>query len=966
MNAQCKLGSSLALQSFLVQHVEETCWDVIFVSELCSYSSSFACRPYDVDNFRIIPHYAGPGSHPMAFIVKHDILNMIASVDWLGRSGAIQFRSSGRQKPLVVLGVHGAHGSGIIDTFSDLSSLLGNFDRTCPLVCLGDYNIDLSPVRHDDPLATEAGRNTRHAQRRLCLYNWLETHSCEIVDPSCVRSVPYDALESWFFFPWTHKPPDLASANPSILDFVVKRNVHVEYDLDWKSGAGDDHAGMHAVVHTPTVQMKEPKKSVWRCKDTNAFLEEAKTVDVGSLSTHTDLMTVIQQLQDKYKDSSTCAARRYCRMPFALRVAYFKKASATNDADYTLWCKRVRVIRQHWISKLRDARTAAMVSRGKTVQKSKKLHDIMGICDGTQKFLNVSDCADRICKAFFNKWSRNHENARLMIMDRVFAHDLDVPHLHVHEIRNGITSCRHRSRLDSDGICLKALELIFSVHPVDLTNWFNGLVSSTVAMSSLHVFARAAGKESSVSPLDKIRLILPQSSILSILDVAFAERLNSFLDTIFPLDTSRGIYTGGVKHTQTLDIAHGIHLALDRGLDLMSDCAVAQADVRTYFDKLPITSLALWLEQKGFSKASIACVLRQQMIIQVCVRFKHCPVTPFIKNRAIGGLTGSRVALALSRIPIATLFESLYETHACFAFQGRLFAASWIVNLFFVSNTAFNAIQTAEKAALFLKQQWGLEFKPGSTKFICARGTRQTIETHEVPDRWEQVNSFVVLGHIVQDNCATNLCVRQAFQAAWRAFWANIACSKARNLATRHKLACLTRCVKPILSFRWARWPFHMSVAKDLDRLQRNMLRQIFRCVRFPGETDAFYFRRSARYVGAIQREIGSWSREWALSICLWAAHLMRNTKHSVWSAQLLNVRPASELQLLRSQNAGSPMTRISSGYCAKRWSESVINAIAYLRQDHLPRKLCVKINELFDQQCTADIAPLDFYLSKL
>lgn len=371
-------------------------------------------------------------------------------------------------------------------------------------------------------------------------------------------------------------------------------------------------------------------------------------------------------------------------------------------------------------------------------------------------------------------------------------------------------------------------------------------------MLNLSVGGVPKGKDSSNPCADKIRLILPQGSVLSILDAIFSERLNKHLDIIFPLDTRTGMYRGGVKRTQCLDIAHSLQLCVEKGLDSMSRVCVAQEDIKQYFDCLPLDELASWLERNGFPVADVACILRHQLPVTIYISLAHTATTPCIVGRAIGGLTGSRVALSLSRIPIGTLFAYFQNDWLQKGFQGRFSAASWIDNIYFVSSTPHKAITMATEASNFLKDHWGLDIKSDSTSYMCARGHPEDFEDHEIPIGWSKTTSFNVLGHVVQNTGASCACVNNAINAAWRVFWANIHCKRARNLATMHKLRMFDRFVTPVLRFRWSRWPFNKSLADRLDRTQCKMYRSVFKLVRLPLETDATFFRRSAKYVASL------------------------------------------------------------------------------------------------------------------
>ena len=118
-----------------------------------------------------------------------------------------------------------------------------------------------------------------------------------------------------------------------------------------------------------------------------------------------------------------------------------------------------------------------------------------------------------------------------------------------------------------------------------------------------------------------------------------------------------------------------------------------------------------------------------------------------------------------------------------------------------------------------------------------------------VDDEWSCVTVFPCLGHLLESDGSMRACFRATEGAAWRAFWASF--GKARNgpLALATKLSQLDRVVKPIVSFRAARWPFVVKYAKILDKFQRRMIRLIARIPGLAGEEPAAYSRRAARIV---------------------------------------------------------------------------------------------------------------------
>ena len=80
--------------------------------------------------------------------------------------------------------------------------------------------------------------------------------------------------------------------------------------------------------------------------------------------------------------------------------------------------------------------------------------------------------------------------------------------------------------------------------------------------------------------------IIPQSATLILLDRVLTELLKPIVASTFPCIP--GIFSGGQPHTQVKDIGSAVWLTIEKGLDMRSSAAVAQMDIQTDFDHLPL------------------------------------------------------------------------------------------------------------------------------------------------------------------------------------------------------------------------------------------------------------------------------------------------------------------------------------------------------------------------------------------
>ena len=110
------------------------------------------------------------------------------------------------------------------------------------------------------------------------------------------------------------------------------------------------------------------------------------------------------------------------------------------------------------------------------------------------------------------------------------------------------------------------------------------------------------------------------------------------------------------------------------------------------------------------------------------------------------------------------------------------------------------------------------------------------------------------------------------------------------------------------------------------------MLRISFPIRRLGVENDAAYSKRAARALADLHNQLIPWGVAWAASVISWACHLIRDTAHATWGGRILHVRSTHELDERRAFSATSrPGTRSQSGFCCRRWTDSVLYACNYI-----------------------------------
>lgn len=106
-----------------------------------------------------------------------------------------------------------------------------------------------------------------------------------------------------------------------------------------------------------------------------------------------------------------------------------------------------------------------------------------------------------------------------------------------------------------------------------------------------------------------------------------------------------GVWHGGRPRTQILDITHALTLITEKALDMQGRLTIVRADVRQCYGSLFIPAI---LERLRLQKTAIGeAVVTHQLRTKIRVGY-----------RGIGSLTGSRIAVALGRVPVAAAIQS--------------------------------------------------------------------------------------------------------------------------------------------------------------------------------------------------------------------------------------------------------------------------------------------------------------------
>ena len=198
------------------------------------------------------------------------------------------------------------------------------------------------------------------------------------------------------------------------------------------------------------------------------------------------------------------------------------------------------------------------------------------------------------------------------------------------------------------------------------------------------------------------------------------------------------------------------------------------------------------------------------------------------------------------------------------------------------------------------------------------------------------VSEFPVLGHILQGNGSSAACWRQTHRSMWKANFGNCRASQAARLGVDKKLKMMQRCVVPSSDSRNMRWPPHVQLSQEIDRLQRKMVASCQREQFTPGEAPADYVRRRNRVATKQCTTMGLWSTRHCERVLAWRDHIRRPANSRSWPAVLQDRRGFQWLLEQRAANnsgllAGRTGTRVSAGQPAVRWHDTLCESDPFL-----------------------------------
>jgi hypothetical protein len=141
------------------------------------------------------------------------------------------------------------------------------------------------------------------------------------------------------------------------------------------------------------------------------------------------------------------------------------------------------------------------------------------------------------------------------------------------------------------------------------------------------------------------RALLPQPKLLEILESCVRARMCPVINAKLEADGLDAMLLAGLRSAQPMDVEQSIQLVVEIGLDHDSQRAIAQADVRAYYDQISSMPLLAGLIDVGVDAEVARATLRLHFCPQIWLSMGECRAA--IVNRTRGLMTGSSAASLL-------------------------------------------------------------------------------------------------------------------------------------------------------------------------------------------------------------------------------------------------------------------------------------------------------------------------------
>ena len=876
----------------------------------------------------VIRHYPGPVSWPMSFIMHKDFRRYIRKSDSQGRSMSITARDPGKFE-FTLIGVHGGHGDTLHASLGDAAALYRRAPSTAYKYLVGDWNVDLLPLRGDDPYRELLGREDHHGEQRRALHSLLDAFDIAIHQPTVSHGSPGGSRASEVINSIVSRVPlGAQSEKPSLLDFcVTKAETNVQTELFWLNDKSD-HAALRCVLPGQFRKKTKRGRTTWRCSSWNAAISHVNSLRLECFKNADEFSETVKGIMVAVGDGRSAAARRKTREPPVIKDLRRLLRTTVDPVEVLSIRRQIWEARVHWLRTLKDMRQRHSFEAGKPRTKSKKLFPLTQLEIDGERNLDHDKWASEVSSSFRQRWRCNRLQQRENIMQALARHCGESPSFTGEEWHEALDIISRPFKTDQQGICPFAIRLLFFGAPEATIAFFNNIISSDDFFHAECVYGHAKAKKRGLIPAEKIRIILPLSSILTVIDAAISNRLNKRLEE-WASRLPPSFLECAKKRRQIQDVTFAVAQHIEKGIDNHGRAAVCQADIKQYYDHLDPLKIWNWITH-NLSEPGLATAILRLHVLPTAV-ISVGTAESWIQSRTSGMLTGSRSAGSAGRIPLMDAALALSPTWpGQAASYGQICCGlgTFVDNLVTLSINSRAGMALLDQLEAFLVQNWGLTFGDDSRMYVIAAGGDGGNGIGSSFRDWKGLQSMRILGHGITSNKSIMPDIRNTIAAMWACFYANLSPSL-RSASFKAKMNFLQRCVKPLAAWKWSQWPFTKTGAIKLDQCQTHMISILVPVHALAHEQPLDYFARRSRICGRMAKSAGKWSIQWAESLPKWKGHYERDHSNCEWNPAIATWHDQCWLEAQRRNYTGAnattrTRTRSTIGRVLARWHETV------------------------------------------
>ena len=759
-------------------------------------------------------------------------------------------------------------------------------DTNINYLTLGGWQLPHPPFPLPVPVPDEDAELVRRGYEQIAEFAGLSAHLPDVVLDA--HGGPWGFVSSCL--PVTRIPVGAQASCcwPGVLDHALLPSQGASLEVSWQK-APADHAVLFVTSPIQQVTVSRKKARAWRPADEATFLEALNSTAATWPTNAAALCTLPELLVhfcERWRDFRPRRVRKAARVPLQARHLLAEAARATDEGRRKL-CKASawQLIRRQQRS-LTGKAVKSKVAQGRPLAKKVKLHTIEGINmagDGAAADVVVDEavaCA-AVRGVFEQRWACKSLHRREQLRDLLGRAPGAPLQWTWKEFQVALNAIDKKFRADHDGECVAMWQFLFMVVPDLVLRYFGWLAAQSGVAAATHFHARALGKKSKVPRPKDIRIVIPLSARAQILDALLAARISQAADSI----EKEGWFVAAVPGMQPLDISFGTTQMTEKAMDDRSRGAWASMDIEAYYDNVDLLLVAAWLRRARVAAcdaAVIAAALRWQLL--PCVEVDATICTLVVRDRIKGGLTGSRTAGALGRIPVEATMNKISCWVRRWAFdvgtRYGLSGASFVDNLFCFSHSAGGALQAAQLFERVLNQDWRLRIKDGSRELLLVAGAAEWGSLPELVRRWpgwQVTRSLACLGVLVSNDGSIGSDLEAWKKAVMAAMLRNTSGLARSVLSLKQKERHMNAFGTVLLDFRCPRWPVSPAAGRFLDAAQRRVIAGLLELPRRADEDIDGWQRRRSRECGAVAREWGLWSLRHEERARRWQAHITRD-----------------------------------------------------------------------------------------